>query len=178
MILLPPLLPLLIASSQAHAQLTPSPTYSPPPAASGTAASTGSPNTQWAAVLGNSLWFYDAQRSGRLDQGTYGNRVEWRNDSGLNDGSDWNLDLTGGWYDAGDVGLACLLEERLITHGQYIKATYPLGFTMFALSWGALTHGKGYDLAQQTAYLDGTLRWGYDWLIKVSGWAGEAGPGD
>ncbi|WVQ93659.1 hypothetical protein IAU59_000735 [Kwoniella sp. CBS 9459] len=133
------------------AQLTPSPTYSPPPAASGTQASTASPNAQWSNVLGNSLWFYDAQRSGHLDQGTYPNRVDWRNDSALDDGSDFNLDLTGGWYDAGD----------------YIKATFPLSFTLFALSWGALTHGEGYDLAKQTAYLDGTLRWGYDWLIKA-----------
>ncbi|WVR03728.1 hypothetical protein IAU60_000723 [Kwoniella sp. DSM 27419] len=135
----------------ARAQLTPSPTYSPPPAASGTSASTGSPNTQWANVLGNSLWFYDAQRSGHLDQGTYPNRVEWRNDSALEDGGDWGLDLTGGWYDAGD----------------YIKATFPLSFTLFALSWGALTHGEGYGLAGQTAYLDGTLRWGFDWLMKA-----------
>lgn len=25
----------------------------------------------------------------------------------------------------------------------------------------------GYDLANQTAYLDDMLRWGLDWLIKV-----------
>jgi hypothetical protein len=27
--------------------------------------------------------------------------------------------------------------------------------------------GKGYDDAGQTAYLDSTLRWGLDWLIKA-----------
>lgn len=26
----------------------------------------------------------------------------------------------------------------------------------------------GYDMANQTAYLDSMLRWGLDWLIKVS----------
>lgn len=26
---------------------------------------------------------------------------------------------------------------------------------------------SGYDLANQTAYLDSMLRWGLDWLIKV-----------
>jgi hypothetical protein len=26
----------------------------------------------------------------------------------------------------------------------------------------------GYDLANETAYLDDTLRWGLNWLIKVS----------
>lgn len=39
---------------------------------------------------------------------------------------------------------------------------------MFALSWGALSFGPGYDVSQQTAYLDGTLRWGYDYLMRVS----------
>ncbi|WRT65801.1 uncharacterized protein IL334_002750 [Kwoniella shivajii] len=149
--MLPLILVLLLKSSSALGQLTPSPTYSPPTASAGLVASTSTPNTQWSNVLGNSLYFYDAQRSGKLDQGTYGNRVEWRNDSALNDGSDWNLDLSGGWYDAGD----------------YIKATFPLSFTLTALAWGALTHGEGYDQAQQTAYLDGTLRWGYDWLIRA-----------
>ncbi|OCF75093.1 endoglucanase [Kwoniella mangroviensis CBS 8886] len=133
------------------AQLTPSPTYTPPTASAGLASSTATPNTQWSNALGNSLYFYDAQRSGRLSEGSYGNRVEWRNDSALQDGEDYGLDLTGGFYDAGD----------------YIKATFPLTFTLFALAWGALTHGEGYDQAQQTAYLDGTLRWGYDWLIKA-----------
>ncbi|OXM75699.1 endoglucanase [Cryptococcus neoformans Bt63] len=145
------LLALVSLSSLTRAQLTPSPTYSPPTSSAGLAASNETPNTQWSNVLGNSLWFYDAQRSGRLDEGTYGNRVDWRNDSALEDGSDWGLDLVGGWYDAGD----------------YIKATFPLSFTLFALSWGALTHGQGYGLANQTAYLDGTLRWGFDWLMKA-----------
>jgi endoglucanase len=29
--------------------------------------------------------------------------VDWRNDSALEDGSDWGIDLTGGFHDAGDV---------------------------------------------------------------------------
>lgn len=86
-----------------RAQLTPSPTYSPPSATQATVTSTATPNAQWETVMGNSLWFYDAQRSGNLDQGTYGNRVSWRNNSCTTDGSDWGVDLSGGWYDAGDV---------------------------------------------------------------------------
>ncbi|KAL1411829.1 hypothetical protein Q8F55_002797 [Vanrija albida] len=142
----------LSAPAPAAAQAAPSPTYSPPPASSGTVASpSSSPNAQWSTLLGNTLWFYDAQRSGRLSAGAYGNRVEWRNDSALQDGADYNVDLTGGWYDAGD----------------YIKATFPLGYTLFSLAWGALSYGPGYDAAHQTAYLDGTLRWGYDWLMRA-----------
>jgi hypothetical protein len=103
-IMLSAILPLLFAPTS-YAQLSPSPTYQPPEAAQGTQSSTSSPNQQWSNVLGNSIWFYDAQRSGRLNEGTYGNRVEWRNDSALEDGSDWGIDLTGGFYDAGDVSV-------------------------------------------------------------------------
>jgi len=47
-------------------------------------------------VLRSSLLFYEAQRSGKLppDQ-----KVTWRKDSALNDGSDVGKDLTGGYYD-------------------------------------------------------------------------------
>jgi endoglucanase len=99
------LLPLLSLLLTVKAQLVPSPSYSPPPAASGTVASTSTPNTQWSTVLGNALWFYDAQRSGNLDSGAYPNRVDWRNNSALTDGSDWGIDLSGGFYDAGDVSI-------------------------------------------------------------------------
>ena len=103
-LIIPNLLVLLCSlSSLTHAQLTPSPAYTPPDATAGTTPSTASPNSQWSTVLGNALWFYDAQRSGALGAGAYGNRVPWRNDSALSDGSDWGLDLSGGWYDAGDV---------------------------------------------------------------------------
>lgn len=101
-------LALTVLASRAAAQAAPSPTYSPPQASQGTVASPSgsSPNAQWSNLLGNTLWFYDAQRSGHLGGGNYGNRVPWRNDSALQDGADWNLDLTGGWYDAGDVSAA------------------------------------------------------------------------
>ncbi|BEJ16931.1 hypothetical protein CspHIS471_0603320 [Cutaneotrichosporon sp. HIS471] len=141
----------LLALPLVAGQLVPSQTYNPPGAAAGNTPSTGSPNAQWSAVLGNSLWFYDAQRSGRLDAGAYPNRVAWRQDSAVNDGEVVGLDLSGGWYDAGD----------------WIKATYPLGVTMWALSWSAMSYGPGFEAANQTAYMDSTLRWGYDWLMKV-----------
>jgi hypothetical protein len=53
----------------------------------------------YAEALQKSLFFYEAQRSGPLPAS---NRVNWRGDSGLTDGSDVGRDLTGGWYDAGD----------------------------------------------------------------------------
>lgn len=97
------LIPSLHSHTQVLAQLTPSPTYTPPSPSSGLTRSTDTPNRQWANVLGNSLWFYDAQRSGKLDAGPYPNRVGWRNDSLEDDGEDGGMDLSGGYYDAGDV---------------------------------------------------------------------------
>ncbi|KAG8690787.1 hypothetical protein FRC11_009142 [Ceratobasidium sp. 423] len=128
----------------------PSPAIVPPPAASGAVASTSAtkPNAQWSTLLGNLLYFYEAQRSGKLPST---NRVSWRNSSGLDDGSDIGKDLTGGYYDAGD----------------YIKCTYPMSFVLTSLCWGAIEFGTGYDDAKQTPYLDDMLRWGLDWLIKA-----------
>ncbi|KAL5508435.1 hypothetical protein ACEPAH_6054 [Sanghuangporus vaninii] len=133
------------------AQLSlPSPPFLPQHASSSSQPTNSSsiPNPQWSNLLGNSIFFYDAQRSGDLPNS---NRVSWRNDSALNDGQDVGLDLAGGYYDAGD----------------YIKATYPLSFTLMSICWGAMEYGRGYDMANQTAYLDSMLRWGLDWLIKA-----------
>ncbi len=131
------------------AQLSPSPTYTPQPASSGTVSTnSSSPNTQYSDLLGNLLYFYEAQRSGSLPST---NRVAWRNNSCLTDGQDLNLDLTGGYYDAGD----------------YSKDTFPLTWTIFSIAHGALLFGQGYSLSSQTAYLDQMLRWGLDWCIKA-----------
>ncbi|KAI9447798.1 family 9 glycosyl hydrolase [Lactarius indigo] len=128
----------------------PSASFLPPPPASGAVSSSQDsiPNSQWSTLLGNFLYFYEAQRSGRLPSTK---RVSWRNDSAVNDGSDVGLDLSGGYYDAGD----------------YIKCTFPLSFSIMSICWGAVDFGRGYDLANQTAYLDDMLRWGLDWLIKA-----------
>ncbi|KAI8381076.1 Six-hairpin glycosidase-like protein [Radiomyces spectabilis] len=107
-----------------------------------------SPPPEYVRLLEHSLLFYEAQRSGRLptDQ-----RVTWRHDSALSDGSDVKLDLTGGYYDAGD----------------YIKSTYPLCYTLFTLSWGGIEYMEGYKKANQLNSLRTMLKWGTDWLIKA-----------
>ena len=79
----------------------PSSAWLPPNSSVGTRSSNGSaPNSQWENTVGNLLYFYEAQRSGKLPSN---NRVSWRNDSALDDGKDVGLDLTGGYYDAGGV---------------------------------------------------------------------------
>uniref|UniRef100_V5GKV7 Endoglucanase n=2 Tax=Kalmanozyma brasiliensis (strain GHG001) TaxID=1365824 RepID=V5GKV7_KALBG len=141
-----------LLASFASAQIRPEQVYQPPPASSGAASQqsnlTNGVNPQYADLLGNALWFYDAQRSGALPDD---NRVSWRNSSCENDGSLNNTDLSGGWYDAGD----------------YVKATYPLCWTMTSIAWSALSFGSAYQRSSQDAYLDSTLRWGLDWLSKT-----------
>src|SRR5688500_2888399 len=55
------------------------------------------PTYSYGEALQKSLFFYEAQVSGRKPSW---NRVSWRADSAMRDGSDVGLDLTGGWYDA------------------------------------------------------------------------------
>ncbi len=88
------------------AQVTlPTPPWLPPNATFGAQpsnTSNASANPHWSTLLGNSLYFYEEQRSGGLPST---NRVSWRNDSALDDGKDAGTDLSGGYYDAG--GQSC-----------------------------------------------------------------------
>jgi endoglucanase len=132
--------------------------FTPPPESTGTQATSQSilstpartPNTQYSNLLGNLLWFYDEQRSGVLPAD---HRVPWRNNSLVDDGEQLsNVDLSGGYYDAGN----------------FIKATFPLSWTQQSIAWGASVYGLSYALTNQAQYLDGMLRWGYDWMLKAS----------
>ena len=94
---------LSLQAARVAAQLTlPTDPFLPPSPDFGATPSTGSstPNPHWSTLLGNGLFFYEAQRSGRLPST---NRVSWRNDSCINDGEDVDLDLSGGYYDAGSA---------------------------------------------------------------------------
>ncbi|KAF9423030.1 hypothetical protein BGZ76_003708 [Entomortierella beljakovae] len=110
--------------------------------------SPGFPDSEYVKLLDYSLLFYEAQRAGRLpaDQ-----RVKWRNNSVLNDGRDVGLDLSGGYFDAGD----------------YLKFIFPLTFSLTETCWGAIQFWEGYKLAGQTQYLDQMVRWGMNWLINA-----------
>ncbi|NUP37456.1 MAG: endoglucanase [Streptomyces sp.] len=114
------------------------------PAAS--AAAAGSYN--YAEALQDSMLFYESQRSGKLPAD---NRVTWRGDSDLSDGSDVGLDLTGGYHDAGDE----------------VKFGFPMAFSMTMLGWGGVDEASGYSKSGQNTYLLRNLRWGDDWLLKA-----------
>ncbi|KAG0374011.1 hypothetical protein BGX24_010954 [Mortierella sp. AD032] len=106
------------------------------------------PDQEYVRLLDATFLFYEAQRSGRLPSDQ---RVKWRNDSALLDGKDAGIDLTGGYYDAGD----------------YLKFIFPLTFTLSEICYGAIDFFEGYTLAEKTSHLDQMVRWGLDWLIKA-----------
>ncbi|KAJ7564104.1 hypothetical protein O6H91_02G002200 [Diphasiastrum complanatum] len=99
-------------------------------------------------ALSKCLLFFEAQRSGKLplDQ-----RITWRGDSALNDGTDAQVDLSGGYYDAGDN----------------IKYTFPMAFTITMLSWGAIEYGVQYGTTSELQHLQDSIRWGTDYLLKA-----------
>ena len=75
--------------------------------------SAGGDTSEYAEVLGKSILFFEAQRSGALPGD---NRIPWRGDSATGDGQDRGLDLTEGWYD-----------------GELIKYLYFQGYTSLGL---------------------------------------------
>lgn len=99
-------------------------------------------------VLQKAIYFYEAQRSGKLPGN---NRVEWRGDSGLKDGADNKIDLTGGWHDAGD----------------HLKFGLPMAASTTILSWGVIEYGDGYKQSGQYQYILDNLRWVNDYFIKA-----------
>src|SRR4051812_12485520 len=101
----------------------------------------------YAEALQDSMLYYESQRSGPLPAD---NRVKWRGDSDLTDAADHNIDLTGGYHDAGDE----------------VKFNFPQAYSMTALAWGGIANQAGYTKSGQLTYLLRNLRWGDDYLIR------------
>jgi len=123
----------------------PNPQYLPPDADAGAVKSNeSSPNPQWSTLLGNLLYFYDAQRSGNLSST---NRVDWRNSSCEDDGEDVNLDLSGTLYFVGwrgpntNVDLQediTMLEVRI----EHVSADFRVLKLLCRLHQGYISFGK------------------------------------
>ena len=94
-----------------------------------------------------SLMFYEFQKSGDLPEHQ---RNNWRGDSGMKDGADVGLDLTGGWYDAGD----------------HVKFNLPMSYTATMLSWSYLEDTSVYKKSGQDVYILDEIRWANDYFIK------------
>uniref|UniRef100_A0A804PMV2 Endoglucanase n=1 Tax=Zea mays TaxID=4577 RepID=A0A804PMV2_MAIZE len=98
-------------------------------------------------ALHKCILFFEGQRSGRLppDQ-----RLRWRRDSGLHDGAAAGVDLTGGYYDAGDN----------------VKFGFPMAFTATLMSWGLIDFGRSFGPHREEARK--AVRWATDYLMKAT----------
>jgi len=105
----------------------------------------------YAEALDKSWMFYEAQRSGNTNDANYNTRVTWRIPSTLNDGSDVGLDLTGGWYDAGD----------------HVKFGLPMASSSTLLAWGVLEFDAAYEQSGVKAAALDSLRWVNDYFVKA-----------
>ena len=107
----------------------------------------GTGDYNYGEALQKSVLFYELQRSGPLPEKT---RCNWRGDSGLSDGADNGLDLTGGWYDAGDN----------------VKFNLPMAYTAAMLGWSVYEDRDSYEQSGQLEYILGDIKWVCDYLIK------------
>ncbi|KAM0041319.1 putative cellulase [Helianthus debilis subsp. tardiflorus] len=98
-------------------------------------------------ALTKSILFFEGQRSGFLPNDQ---RMKWRWNSGLGDGSAINADLTGGYYDAGDN----------------IKFGFPMAFTTTMLAWSVIEFGELMPPVELRNTLV-AIRWSTDYLLKT-----------
>ena len=106
------------------------------------------PIFNYGEALQKSLFFYEAQQSGALPDW---NRVSWRGDSALNDGSDVGRNLTGGWYDAGD----------------HVKFGFPMAASATLLAMSAVEYRAAYAQSGQLTHLLNNLRFVNDYFIRA-----------
>ncbi|KAH7840208.1 hypothetical protein Vadar_014172 [Vaccinium darrowii] len=99
-------------------------------------------------ALTQSILFFEAQRSGNLPSTQ---RVQWRGNSGLNDGKANGVDLVGGYYDAGDN----------------VKFGLPMAFTITMMSWSAIEYGTQMSGSGELGHAMDAIKWGTDYLIKA-----------
>lgn len=113
-------------------------------------------------ALEKSILFYEAQRSGNLDENS--NRIPWRGDSALDDL------IPQGYYD-GDETLSFSFQVQHMhlytTAGDHVKFGFPLAFTLTALAMGGVNYQTGYETAGQLEYFRQSLKWGTDYLIQA-----------
>ena len=99
-------------------------------------------------ALQKNFLFYEANRSGDLGPD---NRLEWRSDSTLNDGSTVGRDLEGGYFDAGD----------------HVKFGQPMAASINMLAWGGVEYTEAYQQSGQFDELLEAVKWGTDYFLKA-----------
>ncbi|KAK7385250.1 hypothetical protein VNO78_30964 [Psophocarpus tetragonolobus] len=98
-------------------------------------------------ALAKSILFYEGQRSGLLP---HSQRMKWRKNSALQDGHDINMDMVGGYYDAGDN----------------VKFNFPMAFTTTMLAWSVLEFGD--LMGSERKHALEAIRWGSDYFLKAT----------
>jgi len=99
-------------------------------------------------ALQKSMFFYQAQIAGKKPSWS---QVSWRGDAAMTDGADAGLDLTGGWFDAGD----------------HVKFGFPMAFSTTMLAWGAVEYRDSYVRSGQLTNLLNNLKFVNDYFIKA-----------
>jgi endoglucanase len=115
-------------------------------------------------ALQKALYFYEVQSAGRKPGFS---RVTWRGDAVLMDGADAGVDLSGGWFDAGD----------------HIKFGFPMAAAVTMLAWGGVEYRAAFEQTGQLPHLMNNLRHATDYLMQAHtapnelyGQVGEEGP--
>ena len=101
-------------------------------------------------ALAESLQFYEAQRSGP-HLAAYTWRVPWRQPAALGDGGDVGVDLSGGWFDAGD----------------HVKFGLPMAYSATMLGWSIDEFPSAYQQAGELAYARDNLRFVLDYFLQA-----------
>ena len=101
----------------------------------------------YGAAWQQSIMFYEFQQSGEIGESA---RNNWRGDSGMLDGKDVGLDLTGGWYDAGD----------------HVKFNLPMAYSSTMLAWSYLESKSVYETSGEATYLLEQLKGVNDYFMK------------
>jgi endoglucanase len=111
-------------------------------------AQAATPAFNYGEALQKSIYFYEEQSSGTKPSW---NRVPWIGNSATNDGADVGLDLSGGWYDAGD----------------HVKFGLPMAYSATMLAWGVIANRSAYSSDGQLQYILNNLHWVNDYFIKA-----------
>jgi endoglucanase len=101
----------------------------------------------YARALQLGFYFFEAQQSGALSTT---NRVPWRGAAHMDDGQSVGRDLSGGWYDAGDLW----------------KSNSTMSFAASMLAWSALQFPKAYDKTSQWQELQASLKHVNDYFVR------------
>ncbi|KAK4722155.1 hypothetical protein R3W88_012388 [Solanum pinnatisectum] len=101
-------------------------------------------------ALNKALLFFDAQKSGRFMENS---SIRFRGDSGMNDGksNEKNLDLVGGFYDAGNN----------------IKFSFTIAYTVSLLSWTVIEYHEKYEDIGEIDHVEDIIKWGSLYLLKL-----------